>query len=192
LDSNQPGNTGSEPESELSSAGSDFSLGSGGLDSEHSGEVHRSSSESYFLSDLSLDADDEQSSFLSSTGVPLYGDSCISSSAFNVAFLSLVQRHNLTYSSHSDILRLVSIVLPAPNAVPSSSNALIKEFSNFGTETSVQRFCGCCTSLLSPGSFCTGQVCLRSREQSAVFVRVPLTAQISERFQEPYSISFPV
>ena len=47
---------------------------------------------------------------------PLFRDSDVSSSDFST---TLVQRHNSTYSSQNDILKLLSIVLP------SSSNVLI-------------------------------------------------------------------
>ena len=39
---------------------------------------------------------------IDSTGVPLYPDSC--NNGFSTMFLSLMQRHNLTYASQSDLL----------------------------------------------------------------------------------------
>ena len=76
---------------------------------------------------------------------PLYPSSCITEGDFNTIFLSLVQRHNLTYASQSDILKLFSMLLPSPGRIPSSSHVLIGKFVNFAEDTIVQHFCGACT-----------------------------------------------
>ena len=183
-------------DAELSCSDSDFSrdlVGSGDddLNIELSGEEIQSSSECD-LSDTADILDEQQLNSSSSGSAPLYQHSCISSSDFNVTFLSLAQRHNLTYSSRTDILQLFSIVLPTPHVVPSSSNMLINKFANFRTETTVQHFCGSCTQPLSRGASCTSRGCLGSREQCAVFVRIPIATQISERFQGIMCIMYTV
>ena len=114
---------------------------------------------------------------------PLFPQSHISSSDFNIAFLSLVKRHNLTYSCQTDMLRCLSIILPTPNFVPSSSNCLITKFVNFKMEAKVQHFCGCCTPPINPGASCANSACVGSHEPRAVFVRVPLSTQLANRFE---------
>ena len=81
-----------------------------------------------------------------SEGTPLFQESSVKSEDFNTAFLSLVQRHNLTYSSQGDILKLLSIVLPSPSNIPSSAHVLYKKFTNYKDDTVVQHFCDNCTS----------------------------------------------
>lgn len=50
----------------------------------------------------------------------LFDNSQIDAHHFGVLFLSLAQRNNLTLASQSDILKLVQLILPIPNKVPSS------------------------------------------------------------------------
>ena len=136
----------------------------------------------YNLSDSSCDQAPKEES-TQDTGIPLFPQSHISSVDFNIAFMSLVQRHNLTYSSQTDILRLVSMVLPTPNTAPSSSTLLISKFTSFKREAIVQHYCGSCTYPINTGSSCTRPLCSRVQEPHAVFIRIPVTAQLTERFQ---------
>ena len=115
-----------------------------------------------------------------SEGTPLFQESAVKSEDFNTAFLSLVQRHNLTYSSQGDILKLLSIVLPSPSNIPSSAHVLYKKFTNYKDDTVVQHFCDNCTCLLEPGSSCKQQKCAKA--SCGVFVRIPLSMQLKERF----------
>ena len=162
----------------------------GDMTSEFSGELGDSDGElgsedmGYSLSDSeSVNSEQNINEEPLDTGIPLFPQSHISSVDFNIAFMSLVQRHNLTYSSQTDILRLVSMVLPTPNTVPSSSGVLITKFANFNREAIVQHYCGSCTSIIDTGSSCTRPLCSRVQERHAVFIRIPLTAQLTERFQ---------
>ena len=111
---------------------------------------------------------------------PLFQDSAVQSDDFNTAFLSLAQRHNLTYSSQGDILKLLSIVLPSPSYIPSSAHVLYKKYSNYKEDTVVQHFCDNCTCPLEPGSSCKQQKCAKASR--GVFVRIPLRMQLKERF----------
>ena len=115
-----------------------------------------------------------------SQGTPLYQGSAISSGDFNTAFLSLVQRHNLTYSSQGDILKLLSIVIPSPSSVPSSAYMLYKKFTNYKDDTVLQHICDNCASPLEPGLSCKQQGCADASH--GVFVRIPLSMQLKERF----------
>ena len=111
--------------------------------------------------------------------VPLYSGSHISYPDFNVAFLSLAQRHNLTYVSQTDILRLFSIVLPAPNTVPSSCHTLVNKFANLKSDTKIHHYCGCCTRLLNTGTLC--DCC--TKEPRSTFITISLYKQLAERFK---------
>ena len=129
----------------------------GGLDSELSSEElggfeSELSSEGSDVEDRELSSDTESESIgvpaemPPHVSTPLFPESHISAVDFNIALMSVVQRHNLTYSSQTDILKLMSMVLPTPNAVPSSSNMLRSKFTNLTSETVVQHFCGSCSS----------------------------------------------
>ena len=110
----------------------------------------------------------------------LFQESAVGSDDFNTAFLSLAQRHNLTYSSQGDILKLLSIVLPSPSNIPSSAHVLYKKYSNYKEDTILQHFCDGCMCPLEPGSSCKQQKCAKASR--GVFVRIPLSMQLKERF----------
>ena len=159
----------------------------GDMTSESSGELGDADGElssedmGYSLSDSeSVNSEQDINEEPLDTGIPLFPQSHISSVDFNIAFMS---RHNLTYSSQTDILGLLSMVLPTPNTVPSSSAVLITKFANFISEVIVQHYCGSCTSIIDTGSSCMRPLCSRVQKPYAVFIRIPLTAQLTERFQ---------
>lgn len=87
----------------------------------------------------------------------------------------------MTYASQGDILKLISLILPTPNDVP-SAHILKHKFVNYRTETFAQHFCGCCSEPLLPGATCIASPCSGAKQQS-VFVRIPLSMQIAERFE---------
>ena len=116
-------------------------------------------------------------------GPSLFPDSRISASHFNVAFMSIGQRHKLTYSCQTDILQFLTMILPSPSNVPPSSLALTRKFANLKDDVIIQHFCGCCMVLLEPGSSCSRMPCSQMKEHNSVFVRIPLKNQITERFQ---------
>lgn len=66
---------------------------------------------------------DDESEVPQSSAVPLFPESRDTTDEFNVAFMSVLRWHNLTYASQTDILKLLLIVLPAPSHVPSSAQA---------------------------------------------------------------------
>ena len=93
------------------------------------------------------------------TSISLFPQSRVTTGDFNLALMSLIQRHNLTYASQTDILRLLSIVLPSPSNIPSSARMLINKFASYKSDTVVRHFCGCCTCPLDSGSSCAKQRC---------------------------------
>ena len=122
-------------------------------------------------------------SSLDGIGDPMYLDSCVTDNCFNTVFLSLAQRHNLTYTSQNDILKLFSIVLPSPARVPSSAYVLNSRLANFEKDTVVKHFCGSCSRPLEPATSCTQQKCIQAQLPRAVFVQVPLSMQLRDRFE---------
>ena len=114
---------------------------------------------------------------------PLYTGSLITEHKFDVAMLSLTQRHNLTYSCQRDILRFVSALLPSPNPVAMTSKALIGRYINYQSQAKVHHCCGVCLSLLPEGERCLRQECVSLDLPTAMFVEIALDKQLKERFQ---------
>ena len=131
---------------------------------------------------------DDESEVPQSSAVPLFPESRVTTDEFNVAFMSVLQRHNLTYASQTDILKLLSIVLPAPSHVPSSAQTLTSKFVNYKNEVIVQHFCGSCCGPLQSSVPCLKPECVEAHQQRTVFVRIPLSVQLQERFQGMPSI----
>lgn len=114
---------------------------------------------------------------------PLFPQAHVLTEGFEVAFMSLVQRHNLTYVSQSDLLRLFSIVLPPPNMVPPSSHVLIGKFINYKKDAITSYCCGSCLSVIQKDTPCVNSQCSNKGAQRAVFVRISLAMQLKERFE---------
>lgn len=117
------------------------------------------------------------------SSVPLYPESSITDVDFNTVFLSFAQRHNLTYSSQSDLLKLLSLLLPSPSRIPSSSSVLIGKYVNLKEDAIIQHYCGVCSNPIDCGSSCGQQQCAKAQLPRAVFIRVPLSMQLKERFE---------
>ena len=133
-------------------------------------------------SDYDLELRESVNNQSSELSVPLFPESRICSFDFSVTFSLLAQRHNLTYSSQTDLLKLISLILPTLNVLPLSSTSLINKIVNFKDETVIQHFCGSCMCRLGPGSFCAISSCKRAQEQRAVFIRIPLTKQLADQY----------
>lgn len=108
-------------------------------------------------STTSSDTDEEPPNVSASS--PLFTGSEICSNEFITTFMSFVQRHNLTYACQTDLLKLLSIVLPTPSTVPTSSYTLTSYFVNYRKETIFQQFCGCCSDVIPPSSSCQSRIC---------------------------------
>ena len=130
------------------------------------------------------ESDDELSQSLESAPLnSLLPGSSVGCHEFDVALMSLCQRHNLTYACQDDIVKLMSTTYPSPNQVPHSSYLLRKMFVNFKEECSVTHFCGNCLSLLLPGATCSDSACSRSIEPDAVYIQLSLKKQLEKRLQ---------
>ena len=130
----------------------------------------------------SLSSEDGASVFKPELSPPLFQNSNINSHDFKVLFMSSAQKHNLTISSQSDILRFLNLTMLPPNQVPSSFYAMASDFVHFKAETIRHRYCGRCLNLLATGP-CPKEECALSMERDAVFVELPLENQLKERFQ---------
>ena len=87
----------------------------------------------------------------------LFAGSSINLHDFDVSFMSLAQRHNLTYACQDDILKLFAYALPQPNYVPSSSYGMRTKFVKF--KTMLLSYCGYCLSPLTEGGLVVQKQC---------------------------------
>ena len=192
--------SGGEPESEVESGGHSLGENSEGVSLGENSEdectvetddVHEDSDTTDRQSEGSIDFTESlNSSSLDMRenvslydGPPLFPGSLIPSSHFNIVFMSLVQRHNLTYACETDILQLLSMILPIPNNIPSSSSTFTHQFADLKSDVIIQHFCGCCSTPLDQESSCSRPNCTMFRGRQSVFIRIPLASQIIERFQ---------
>ena len=119
---------------------------------------------------------------------PLYPDSLIDTSDFQVLLMSAFQQHNLTYSCQDDLLKILSVVLPSPAKVPSSSYVLRNKFVKISDQCSVHYFCsGCLCSLPSSTTQCITAGCLdRPHQPVSQYIHLSLSTQLREHFQGEY------
>lgn len=113
----------------------------------------------------------------------LYEGSDITTHQFDVSLSLVAQRHNLTYACQTDILRLISIILPPPNSVRSTARSLVRKFVQYHEQTRLHRCCGVCMRRLAAGERCSQSECLTENVPDAMFVEVPLDKQLQERFK---------
>ena len=95
------------------------------------------SRDSLSLSDSSLTfsssvSDSDKQACITSDTSPLFPGSDLESKDFITSFMCLAQRHNLTYTCQADMLKLLKMVLPPPNEVPSSAHTLITQLLERG------------------------------------------------------------
>ena len=89
----------------------------------------------------------------------LYPGSMLSNRDFSLGLLSIIHKHNLTYSCVNDLLQFLVTVLPHPSCIPRSNRALIKEFIDYKSSTIVHSCCGYCSKLLGSSSLCSKNEC---------------------------------
>ena len=123
---------------------------------------------SSFSSDSELD-DTSTSSFDDSvhSHIPLYFGSPVDANHFEVVLMSLIQKHNLTYSCQDDIIKMLSTILPSPAQIPSSSYVLRGKFVKLHEVCKVYYFCSrCFISLSSLTRQCDSAGCVALPQQS--------------------------
>ena len=135
-------------------------------------------------SSLFDDSDEDDNSLVTVGGSlrkELYPGSMLSNQDFSLGLLSIIQKHNLTYSCVDDLLQFLITVLPHPSCIPRSNRALIKEFIDCKSSTIVHSCCGYCSKLLGSSSLCSKSECQAASLPNATFVEVPLDSQLKER-----------
>ena len=75
---------------------------------------------------------------------PLYPKAEVDAAEFQTLLMSLIQKHNLTYSCQDDLLKIFSAILPSPAVIPSSCYVLRHRYVNLQEDCSIFYFCSCC------------------------------------------------
>ena len=111
----------------------------------------------------------------------LFSGASISKQEFSTALLSIAQKHSVSYSSITDILKIFSLTLPSPNLLPSSSFVLLNESVDYHSSTTIHRCCGFCADTLLD-SRCLKAECQLAGFRDSSFVQVSLKAQLQTLF----------
>lgn len=116
--------------------------------------------------------------------VNLFSGSKISAQHFNVALLSIMLKHNMTYSCVLDQLKLLSCSLPSPNAVPPTLFKLMNKFVQYNKCIEIHTCCSYCTRSLSvsEGSSCEQAECISAGSLKSTFIEVSLEKQLQILF----------
>lgn len=118
----------------------------------------------------------------------LFAGATVSNEEFSIAMLTLFQKHNLTYSTMTDVLKLFTQILPSPNAVPPTNFVLMNKFMDYKANIATHRCCGHCTSLLPADGFCSqmeSQSYVNIKEFS--FIQLHLDKQLNRFFSGSYT-----
>ena len=113
----------------------------------------------------------------------LFNEATISTTEFSIAMLSIFYKHSLTYSSLTDILKLLAQVLPCPNSIPQSNYVLMNKLVDYNINVNIHYCCGFCMQLLTAGNSCSQADCqLQSNFPKFSFVEVRLDKQLERMF----------
>ena len=99
---------------------------------------------------------------------------------FSIALLSVMDKHSLSYSCVSDLLKLFTATVP--NFSLCSIHMLFNKFTNFKESTKVHHCCGYCGKLLVSNTKCTGSECLAKGLPDSSFIEVRLDHQLKVLF----------
>lgn len=131
----------------------------------------------YCSTDNEDDSDHEESAFGDLNPVHEPADH---SHSVDIALLSIMDKHSLSYACVEDILRLMSASIP--NFTSSSLHVLLKQYVEPKDRMTVHQCCGNCCKLLQPGACCTMLECIESRLPVSSFIEVQLDYQIQLLF----------
>ena len=67
---------------------------------------------------------------------------------FDILFMSVAQRHNMTYACQGDVLKLMSMLVPNTSMVPAFAVGLRNKYVCYSKEVAVHLFCGHCLGCL--------------------------------------------
>ena len=99
---------------------------------------------------------------------------------FSVALLSIMDKHSLSYSCVTDLLKLFTVTVP--NFSLCSIHTLFNKFTNFKESTRVHHCCGSCGKLLISDTKCTRSECLAKGLPDSSFIEVRLDHQLQVLF----------
>lgn len=111
----------------------------------------------------------------------LFSGSATSTHECSLMLLSIFNKHSISYSCVSDILKLFSQVLPVPNSLPRTHTTILKQFIDVEKYTTLHRCCGFCTRLLDSDSCCSRTECQLSSASNS-FIEVRLDRQLQNLF----------
>ena len=81
------------------------------------------------------------------TSEALYDGSLVTTRQFHVTMASFAQRHNLSYTCQTDILKFVANTLTAPNTITSTARSLVRMFVQYEQQSVIHQCCGVCTCI---------------------------------------------
>lgn len=168
--------------------------------SESDGAISDSSLEDTFdnwTDDNSISSDEDQDSIALENVQPqsdspqpytsLFSGANISCEEFSTILLSISHKHGMSYSSITDILKLLSHSLPSPNMLPQTNFLLLNGAVDYKSSTTVHRCCGYCTKILVD-STCSRSECKLAKTSDCTFVQVSLKAQLQTLFSGSFCI----
>lgn len=121
----------------------------------------------------------------SMTSCPLFSGSLVDANQFEVTLMSLIQKHNLTYSCQDGIIKMLSVILPSPSKIPSSSYILRGKFVNLHEQCMVYYLCShCFIPLSSSTTRCNSAGCVTLPQQSpSQYIHISFSRQLKDRYQ---------
>ena len=115
----------------------------------------------------------------------LFSGANISCKEFSTMLLSISQKHGMSYSSITDILKLLSHSLPSPNMLPQTNFLLLNGAVDYKSSTTVHRCCGYCTKILVD-STCSRNECKLAKTSDCTLCRFLLRLNFRFCFQVAY------
>ena len=121
------------------------------------------------------------SSFLILFSEPLYPGAPLSTRASMLAINQFAVNNRLSYRITAQLLELLKIHLPSPNALPNTLYKLQKIFT--GVKCKVQHFCSVCLQEVpSESNTCPKRTCIKRHSQLCYFTVLPFEEHLQQMF----------
>ena len=124
---------------------------------------------------------------------PIHESSDVSEDHAFVALMSIANKHKLTYTSLTDIMKLISGLFPVPNVFLHSNLNQLNKYVNISEVVIKHSCCVSCMDLLAPGAVtatCERHECTITGNQGlkeASFYEISIEKQLNEHFKgTPY------
>ena len=118
---------------------------------------------------------------------PIHPNSAVSEDHAFVALMSIANSHNLNYASISDIINLISGLLPSPNVfLQTNLRSLINKYVNIEDIMTRHSCCAACMDLLPLGgasNTCGRHGCIGTEKKEAFFFEISIKKQLKEHFE---------